>query len=101
MKKLQMTIYINEADMIGDVPLHEDIVRRLLYFQISGATVTRGLMGYGKHGVLHRKRLFGVSDDRPVVITSVDDEPRIRTVLAELRGIIREGLIVLQDVEVA
>ena len=101
MKKLQLNIYINEADMIGDVPLHEDIVRRLLHFHIAGATVTRGLMGYGKHSRVHRKRLFGVSDDRPLVITSVDDESRIRPILPELRSIVLEGLIVLQEVEVA
>ena len=100
MKKLQLTIYINEADRIGDGPLHEDIVRRLLRFDIAGATVTRGLMGYGKHGKLHRKRLFGVSDDQPIVITAVDDEARIRPILTEIKALVIEGLMTLQEVEV-
>ncbi len=100
MKKLQLTIYLNEADQMGDVPLHEDVLRRLQHFEIAGATVTRGLMGYGKHGRVHRKRLFGVSDDRPIVITAVDDEARIRSILVELKAVVLEGLISLQEVEV-
>lgn len=100
MKRMQLTIYVNEADRIGDIPLHEHVVRRLLHFDIAGATVTRGLMGYGKHGKVHRKRLFGVSDDRPVVITAIDYEARIRPILNELKAIVTEGLMTLQEVEV-
>ncbi|MFN7925912.1 MAG: DUF190 domain-containing protein [Bryobacteraceae bacterium] len=100
MKKLQLNIYVNEADMVGDIPLHEDILRRLLHLEIAGATVTRGLMGYGKHGKVHRKRLFGVSDDRPAVITAVDDESRIRPILTEIKAIVSEGLITVHEVEV-
>ena len=100
MKKLQLTIYLNESDLSGDLPLHEVIVRRLLHLEILGATVTRGLMGYGKHGKVHRKRLFGVSDDRPIVITTVDDAARLRMVLPEIKAMVSEGLITLQDVDV-
>ncbi|BDC50823.1 hypothetical protein F183_A31390 [Bryobacterales bacterium F-183] len=100
MKKLQLTIYLNESDRIGDIPLHEDVVRRLLNFDIAGATVTPGSMGYGKHGRVHRKRLFGVSDDRPVVITAIDEESRIRPILTELKAVILEGLITLHEVEI-
>lgn len=100
MKKLQLTIYMNEADRMGDMPLHEDVVRRLLRSELAGATVTRGLMGYGKHGKVHRKRLFGVSDDRPVVITAVDDEARIRPILKEIKALVLEGMITLHEVEV-
>ena len=99
MKKLQLTIYLNEADRMGDIPLHEDLVRRLLHFEIAGATVTRGVMGYGKHGKVHRKRLFGVSDDKPVMITAVDSERKIREILPEIRGMVKEGLVVLLDAE--
>lgn len=100
MKKLALTIFLNEADRIGDVPLHEDVVRRLLHFEIAGATVTKGVMGYGKHGKVHRKRLFGVSDDRPVIITAIDDEERIRRILPDIKAVIPQGLITLQEVEV-
>lgn len=100
MSKLQLTIYVNEADQLGDLPLHEVVVRRLLAFEIAGATVTHGIMGYGHHGRLHRKRLFGVSDDRPIVITAVDEESRIRPILQDLQAVVVEGLITLHPVEV-
>ena len=100
MKMLQLTIYMNESDRSGDLPLHEVVVRRLLHLDVAGATVMRGMMGYGKHGRVHRKRLLGVSDDRPMVITAVDSEDRIRPLLPELKSLIREGLVTLQDVEV-
>jgi PII-like signaling protein len=99
MKKLLLTIYVNETDTRGDLPLHELLVRRLLHLEIAGATVMRGVMGYGRHGKVHRKRLFGVSDDHPIVISAVDDEARIRAVLPELKTLVREGLITLQQVE--
>jgi PII-like signaling protein len=100
MTKLQLTIYLNETDMNGEMALHEFIVRRLLHLQIAGATVMRGVMGFGKHGQVHRKRLFGVSDDHPIVIVTVDEATRIRAVLPELKGLVREGLITCQEVEV-
>jgi PII-like signaling protein len=110
MKKLQLTVYLNEADrstanrdasVDNNVPLHETVVRRLLHAHIGGATVLRGVMGYGKHGRVHRTRLFGVSDDRPIVIIAIDEEERIRAVLPELRLIVTEGLMTLHEVEVA
>lgn len=97
---LQLNIYINQADMSGEVPLHEVIVRRLLHLKIAGASVTRGIMGFGKHGQVHRKRLFGVSDDQPIIITAVDEEAHIRAALPEIKALVREGLITCQKVEV-
>ncbi len=98
---LQLTVYLNEADRTpDDVPLHEHIVRRLLHSHIVGATVLRGVMGFGKHGQVHRTRLFGVSDDRPMVIVAVDEAERIRAVLPELRTLVTEGLMTLQEVEI-
>jgi PII-like signaling protein len=57
-------------------------------------------MGFGSHGKVHHKRLFGISDDKPVTITVVDNESLIRQVLPEIRGMVREGLMVLLDAEV-
>lgn len=100
MKNVQLTIYLNEADMRGEVPLHELLVRRLLHSEVAGATVFHGVMGYGKHGKVHRKRLFGVSDDRPISIVAIDTEARIRAVLPELRALLGPGVMTLQEIEV-
>lgn len=95
-----LVVYLDETDLSGTVTLYETIVRRLRQLGVAGATVQHGIMGFGSHGKVHRKRLFGVSDDRPVVITAVDSEVKIREVLPEIRGLVREGLVVLLDAEV-
>ena len=100
MSFLQLTIYLDETDTHGEVPLYEAVVRRMLQLNLSGATVQRGVMGYGRHGRVHRSRLFGVSDDRPVVITAVDEEGKIRQATDEIRPLLTEGLITLHEVEV-
>lgn len=99
MSKMQLTIYVNETDLHDDLPLHEVLVRRLLHLEVAGATVLRGVMGYGRHGKVHRQRLFGVSDDRPLAIIAVDEEPRLRAVIPEIRALMPEGLITMAPVE--
>ncbi len=100
MTKLQLTVYLNEGHRSSEgVPLHEGVVRRLLSAHITGATVLRGVMGYGKHGKVHQTRLFGVSDDRPMVIVAIDEAERIRAVLPEIKAMVPEGLITLQEIE--
>ncbi len=101
MTQLQLNIYLNEADRSGDHPLYQVIVGRLLHLELGGATVLRGIMGFGHHARVHRSRLFGVSDDRPIVIIAVDDPARIRAALPELKAMVTEGLITLHEVEVA
>ncbi len=83
--KTELMIYLKQTDMSGEVPLHEAIVLRLLHGEIAGATVLRGVMGYGRHGHVHRKRLLGVSDDHPIVVIAVDDAEKLHHLLPELR----------------
>ena len=99
MKKLELTVYLKETDRSGDLPLHELIVRRLLHSNIAGATVQIGVMGFGRHRHVHRTRLFGVSDDRPIVIVAVDDHDRILDFLPELKVLHPAGLITVKEVE--
>ena len=95
-----LVVYVDETDVYGTGPLYEAIVRRLRQLGVSGATAVAGMMGFGAHMKVHRKRLFGISDDKPVVISVVDSEPVIRLVLPEIRAMVKEGLIVLLDAEV-
>ena len=94
-----MIVYVDETDTWGTTPLYEAIVRRLRQMGVAGATVQAGIMGFGSHKTVHHKRLFGVSDDRPVTISVVDNEARLRAVIPEIRGMIHEGVVVLLDVE--
>lgn len=99
MKKLQLSIYLKETDRSNDLALDELIVRRLLHSGIVGATVLRGVMGYGRHRHVHRTRLFGVSDDRPIVIVAIDEAGRIRAFLPELKTLLPDGLVTILEVE--
>ena len=98
-----LLIYVDESDIWGDAhtPLYEALVRRMRQLEIAGATVQTGIMGFGSHHKIHRKRLFGVSDDRPISISVVADEDLLREkLIPAIRPMIAEGLILLLDVEV-
>jgi PII-like signaling protein len=94
-----LIVFVNEVDRVQDEPLYEVVMRRLRQREIAGATAHHGLMGFGHHHRMHHKGLFGISDDRPVTITVVDTEDRIRAVLPEIRSLVREGLMLLVDAE--
>ncbi len=97
-----MLIFLDETDRWGEsrAPLYEAIVETLFQSGIAGATVHNGIMGFGANLYLHRKRLFGVTDERPVTITVIDSETKLRAVLPRLRTMVQEGLIFLVDGEV-
>ena len=94
-----LQIYLDDTDLWHAQPLYEAIVRRLMQAGIAGATVQHGIMGFGSHMKVHRKRLFGISDDKPVIITVVDSETALQSILPELRSMVREGLMVLLDAQ--
>jgi PII-like signaling protein len=94
-----LLIFVNETDMWNDAPLYQAIVHRLRQLNLAGATAQTGILGFGHHMRLHHKGLFGVSDARPVTVIAVDDEGKIRAALPELRGMVREGLILLLEAE--
>ncbi|HVN77909.1 MAG TPA: DUF190 domain-containing protein [Terriglobia bacterium] len=92
-----LLIFHDETDMFGELPLYEAIVRRLHQLDISGATVQRGIMGFGSHGRVHRKGLFGISDDRPVTICVIDTADKLEPIVPEIRDMIAEGVVLLVD----
>lgn len=96
-----LVILVGETDSWEDIPLYEAICNRLVQLNAPGATVQSGIMGYGSHGHLHRKRLFGVVDEKPISISIVDSESDLRErVIPAIRPMISEGLMFLTDVEV-
>lgn len=95
-----LVILVDETDTWEDMPLYEAICRKLVQLNAPGATVQAGIMGYGSQGHLHRKRLFGVPDDRPVSISVVDSESNLREkLIPAIRPMVTEGLVFLTDVE--
>lgn len=99
-RAMMLRIYIGENDRYEGVPLYEAIVKRLKMVDIAGATVFKGIMGYGAKSRVHRKHMLGIGDDLPIMISVVDTEERIRHVLPQLDNMVEEGLVVLSEVEV-
>jgi PII-like signaling protein len=96
-----LVIFIDETEKHREFSLYEAIVRRLLIRGVAGATVNVGIMGYGAHHRVHHKGLLGISDDRPITITAVDTEEKLRSALPEISKLVKsEGLILLLDAEV-
>ncbi len=95
-----LVIFVDQNDQWHDMPLYEALVQTLAHHQIAGATVTSGLMGYGIHRRIHRKGLFGIADDKPVTLMAVDEEKKLRDIIPFLRPLVKEGLLVLLDVEI-
>ncbi len=93
-------IYVGEADQWHGKPLYQAIVELLRERGIAGATVLRGIEGYGAKARLHTARILRLSEDLPVLIEVVDREDRLRAVLPEVDAMVVDGLITLERVEV-
>jgi len=95
-----LRIYIGEQDRFEGRPLSEAIVLKLRELDIAGATVYRGIMGYGAGQRIHKRSTLSLSHDLPILIVAIDAEEPIRRVLPRLDEMIEEGLVVLSTVEV-
>jgi PII-like signaling protein len=93
-------IYIGESDTWHGRPLYEAIVHMLRDRGLAGATVLRGIEGFGARHHLHTTRILSLSTDLPILIEVVDEEARIRAVLPEIDAMVADGLITLERVEV-
>jgi PII-like signaling protein len=96
----RLTIFLGESDRHGHTPLATEIVQRAHRAGLAGATVVRGVEGYGASSHIHTTRLLSLSDDLPMVVIIVDTDERLRAFLPELEELVNEGLMILDDVEV-
>ncbi len=95
-----MRIFLSEGDKWGGEPLYEQIVKTLRMMDIAGATVYRGILGYGAKGHTHRSHLINVPHNLPLMIAVIDAEDKIETAITAIKPMIEEGLIVMSDVDV-
>jgi uncharacterized protein len=95
-----LRIYIGESDQWEGRPLYQAIVTYLRDRGIAGVTVLRGIEGFGAKAHLHTTRILRLSEDLPVLIEVVDGEDRLRAILPTLDGMVGDGLITLEHVEV-
>jgi uncharacterized protein len=92
-----LRLHFSESDQYEEKPLYEAIVNRCKELRIAGATVFRGLEGYGESAEIHRHHL--VKKDQPIVVTIVDTPEDVEKLIPELEKMMDTGLIASSDVE--
>jgi PII-like signaling protein len=97
---LLLRIYLGEQDSWHGRPLYQAIVERLRERGIAGATVLRGIEGFGAKQHLHTSRILSLSEDLPILIEAVDAEDKIRAILPEMDEMLGDGLVTLEKVDV-
>jgi hypothetical protein len=95
-----LRVFVGESDKHGHIPLYEAIVQAGRKAGLAGATVLRGLMGYGRHSVVHTSKILRLSEDLPMVVEIVDSLEKIEAFLPTLDAMIRDGLVTLEKVRV-
>ncbi|MFF9773558.1 DUF190 domain-containing protein [Streptomyces sp. NPDC013978] len=97
---LRVTVFTGESDLWRRKPVFSEIVQRARKAGLAGASVFRGMEGFGASSLIHTSRFLSLSDDLPVMVVIVDDESRIRAFLPELSEVVGDGLVLLDEVMV-
>ncbi len=95
-----LRIFIGESDRYNGKPLYEAIVEEARRQCLGGATVFRGLLGYGAHSRMHTAKLLRLSEDLPIVIEIVDSTEKIEAFLPDLDNMMEEGLVTVERARV-
>jgi len=95
-----LRIYIGETDRWHGQPLYMAILLKAREMGLAGGTVFRGIAGYGANSVIHTANILRLSEDLPVVIEIVDADAKIQAFLPVLDEMVKEGLILMREVEV-
>lgn len=96
----RLTIFVGESDQYHHHPVYAEIVHRAHDAGLAGATVLRGIEGYGASSHIHTSRFLSLSQDLPIAIVLVDERERIDAFLPQLDELVSEGLVIIDDVEV-
>lgn len=95
-----LRIFIGESDRYEGRPLYEAIVAEARRQCLGGATVFRGLLGYGAHSRMHTAKLLRLSEDLPIIIEIVDSTEKIQGFLPDLDHMMEEGLVTVERAKV-
>ena len=96
----RLTVMVGESDQAHHRPVYTEIVHRAHSAGLAGASVFRGIEGFGRSQHIHTTRLLSLSEDLPVAVVIVDTDDRVRAFLPQLEDLQIEGLVILEPVEV-
>lgn len=96
----RITVFVGESDTFGHRPLATEIVHRAHAAGLAGATVVRGVEGFGASNHIHTSRILSLSDDLPMMVFIIDSAERVDAFLPQLAELVSEGLVIVEDVEV-
>src|SRR3982750_3982951 len=94
-----LRIFIGESDKVGHKPLYEVIALKAREAGLAGATVLRGVMGFGKNSILHTAKILRLSEDLPMVIEIVDSLEKIEAFLPVLDEMLTGGIVTLETIK--
>ena len=97
---LLLRIFIGEADRHDGRPLYEALVLKARELGLAGATVVRGVEGFGAHSRLHTAKVLRLSEDLPMVVEIVDQEERVRAFIPVCDAMVKDGLVTLEPIEI-
>ena len=95
-----LRVFIGESDRWDGKPLYEAIVLKAREMGMAGATVLRGMMGFGADSRLHTAKVLRLSEDLPIVVEIADKQERIDAFLPELDRMVEEGMITLERIHI-
>ncbi|MCK5852054.1 DUF190 domain-containing protein [bacterium] len=95
-----LRIFIGEIDRQDDLPLYEWIIKKAKEMKMAGATVFRGIEGFGAKSHLHTAKILSLSDDLPILIELIDIEEKIDNFVEFIDPVIKKGIVTSENVEV-
>ncbi len=96
----RLTVIVGESDTVGHRPLYTEIVHRAHEAGLMGASVFRGIEGFGASSRVHTTRILSLAEDLPVSVVIVDTAERIQAFLPQVEEIVADGLVLVEDVQV-
>jgi PII-like signaling protein len=95
-----MRVFLGEADRWHGEPLYDAIVNRLRMMDIAGATVYKGILGYGAKGHTHKHNLLHTNRDLPIMISVIEADEKLSQAAEAVEEMLQDGLIVISDVDI-
>jgi uncharacterized protein len=97
---ISLRIFISEKEKVKSLTLYESIVLKAKELDIAGATVVRGIMGYGADKKMHTSKILDLSENLPIIIEIIDKEENINKILPFLDEVIHKGFVTMEKIHV-